>query len=66
MEVEEDGLLRHQDEVELGPHIMETLDFNSKVLQHLKEEEVALGNVKEYLSPLGHTHLTAVVTGLIC
>lgn len=32
LEVEEDGLLRHQDETELGPHITETLDFNSEVL----------------------------------
>lgn len=37
LEVEEDGLLRHQDKAELGPHIRETLNFNSEVLQHLKK-----------------------------
>lgn len=39
LEVEEDGLLRYQDEAELGPHLTETLDFNSEVLQHLKKKE---------------------------
>lgn len=39
LEVEEDGVLRHQDEVELGPYITETLNFNSEVLQHLKKKE---------------------------
>lgn len=66
LEVEQDGLLRHQDEVELCPYIMETLDLDSEVLQHLKKKEVGLENGKENLSPLGHTHLTSLGVGLIC
>lgn len=41
LEVEEDGLLRQQEETELGPHIRETLNFNSEVLQHLKKRRQA-------------------------
>ena len=35
-ENKEDGLVRHQDEVEYGVHITEVLQFNLEVLQNLK------------------------------
>lgn len=35
-ESEENGLVRHQDEVECCAHVIEMLDFNSEVLQNLR------------------------------
>lgn len=42
-EAEEDGLLGHQDEVELGAHVLQLLELHLEVLQELRERERRLG-----------------------